>query len=94
MSKWLARLREHEKNRLLQENGTDKIDRIPSEAISSILSVRPMWDSVNFSPAASPANDDAQAAFDERAGILEYDCGLPRDEAERLARIQVSSTLH
>lgn len=32
---------------------------------------------------------DWQAAFDERAGILEYDEGLPRAEAERLAREQV-----
>lgn len=38
--------------------------------------------------------EDRQAAFDERAGILEFDSGLPRDEAERLARIQISSTIH
>lgn len=43
----------------------------------------------------SPQNDDGwtdedwQAAYDERAGILEYDEGLPRAEAERLAREQV-----
>ena len=29
--------------------------------------------------------EDWQAAFDERAGHLEYDCHLPRAEAERLA---------
>lgn len=30
--------------------------------------------------------EDWQAAFDERAGILEYDEGLPRKKAEALAR--------
>lgn len=90
MSKWLDRLREHEKNRRMAQTSTDKIDRMPSEAISSILSVRSGQKSENYSSAAV----EAQAAFDERAGILEYDCGLPRDEAERLARIQISSTRH
>lgn len=32
---------------------------------------------------------DWQAAFDERAGILEFDEGLPRAIAERFAREQV-----
>ncbi len=32
---------------------------------------------------------DWQAAFEERAGILEFDEGLPRVVAERLAREQV-----
>jgi len=85
MSKWLERLREHEKNRRSQENGTDKFDRMPSEAISSVLSVRSARESANFSPSL----DDAAAAFEERAGILEYDCRPTRGEAERLARIQI-----
>lgn len=38
--------------------------------------------------------EDIQAAFDERAGIFQYDCGLSRDEAEHLARIQISNTAH
>lgn len=29
--------------------------------------------------------DDWRAAFDERAGVLEYDAGLPRQDAERQA---------
>jgi hypothetical protein len=50
---------------------------------------------------AEPANDrdvpaddlppDLQAAFDERAAIAEFDGGLDRDAAERLARDEVSS---
>lgn len=90
MSKWLDRLREQEKKRRMAQSGTDKADKSRSEGVLSVLSVRPGQESENFSH--SP--DDAQAAFDERAGILEYDCGLPRDEAERLARIQISSTRH
>ncbi len=33
--------------------------------------------------------EDWQAAFDERAGILEYDEGVPRCDAEMLARDQI-----
>ncbi|MCJ2033163.1 hypothetical protein [Methylobacterium sp. J-068] len=46
-------------------------------------------------PHVPPRNDvpwdeeDWQAAFDERAGILEYDEGLSRLEAEALAREQI-----
>ena len=50
---------------------------------------------------AEPANDrealaddlppDLQAAFDERAAIAEFDGGLDRDAAERLARDEVTS---
>jgi hypothetical protein len=41
-------------------------------------------------PAGAPSGgsfdaDDWRAAFDERAGVLEFDAGLPRYEAERLA---------
>lgn len=35
--------------------------------------------------------EDWQAAFDERAGILEYDGGWPRPEAERLAREEIDA---
>jgi hypothetical protein len=35
------------------------------------------------------SEEDWQAAFEERAGILEFDEGLPRPVAERLAREQV-----
>jgi hypothetical protein len=34
--------------------------------------------------------EDWQAAFDERAAILEYDGGFPRAEAERLAGDEIS----
>lgn len=90
MSKWLERLREHEKNRRMRQNGTDKTDKSQPEGVLSVLSVHSGQESANFPP--SP--EDAQAAFEERAGILEYNCGVPRDEAERLARLQISPTRH
>jgi hypothetical protein len=34
-------------------------------------------------------NEDWQAAFDERAAILEFDERLPRPEAEHRARIEI-----
>lgn len=33
--------------------------------------------------------DDLRVEFEERAAILEYDAGLPRAEAERIAREEV-----
>ena len=32
--------------------------------------------------------------YEERAAILEYDAGMTREEAERLARMQISRTIH
>jgi len=40
------------------------------------------------------ASGDFVLASAERAAIFEYDCGLPRDEGERLARIKSSGTIH
>ncbi|BCB17917.1 hypothetical protein OCUBac02_08110 [Bosea sp. ANAM02] len=37
--------------------------------------------------------EDERAAYEERAGILEYDCGLPRAEAEHLAGLQTGYIL-
>ncbi|MFG1280605.1 hypothetical protein [Xanthobacter autotrophicus] len=30
-------------------------------------------------------------AFEERAAVLEYDAGLPRDVAERMARMEIET---
>ncbi|UIJ72358.1 hypothetical protein [Aurantimonas sp. HBX-1] len=38
--------------------------------------------------ASKEANEDGQADVAERAAVLEYDEGLPRAEAERLAQKQ------
>ena len=50
--------------------------------------------SANFHGPADRAernDEDRQAAFEERAAILEFDEGLLRHEAEILARIQIES---
>lgn len=52
--------------------------------VLSVLSV-PVWGENENSSAPDP--DDLKASFAERAAILEYDAGLPRAEAERLAAI-------
>jgi hypothetical protein len=36
-------------------------------------------------------DEDWQVALDERAAILEFDHGLPREEAETLARYQIEA---
>ena len=38
-------------------------------------------------------NEEQQELFEERAGIREFDGGLPREEAERLAREDVQQAL-
>lgn len=98
MGRWLDRLRGDVKNRETHQSGTDKTDRTSPEGVSSVLSVpsgrvsefyfvpwhlREAFEAGQF--------DDAllQEAYEERAAILEFDEGLPRDEAERLARDQV-----
>ena len=35
-------------------------------------------------------NDDQREAYEERAGILQFEAGMTREEAERLAMIEVS----
>jgi hypothetical protein len=60
--------------------GFEGFEGAPSEQIPNFdhLSDRAGWD-----------EEDWQAAFDERAGILEFDEGLPRSEAARIARQQI-----
>ena len=40
-------------------------------------------------PESPWSEEDWQTAFDERAAILEYDGGLPRDEAESRASSEI-----
>lgn len=42
---------------------------------------------------AGRAGDEAER-FEERAAVLEFDHGMPREEAERLAYLQTSNTIH
>lgn len=38
--------------------------------------------------------DDEAERFEERAAVLEFDHGMPREEAERLAATQINGTVH
>lgn len=94
MSKWLERLREHEKKRQMAGNETDKTPKTSENSISGVLSVRSGRESANFSSTAPMMGEENASLYEERAAILEYDEGLPRDEAERLAREQIRRLLH
>lgn len=94
MSKWIDRLREHEKRKQARQNDTDKTAKTHDLGVSSVLSVPSGAISANFSEASPVTADDAAALYEERAAILEYDQGLSRSEAERLARLLPSSTIH
>jgi len=60
-----------------------------SEYIQDVINPVPHVPHVPPQSAEGWDEEDWQAAFDERAGILEYDEGLTRAEAEALAREQV-----
>ena len=66
------------------DRGTDKsyLEQILKEPVPLVphvpLEMNDAWD-----------EEDWRAAFEERAAILEYDEGLPRAEAEMLAREQI-----
>ncbi|WP_156639740.1 hypothetical protein [Bosea sp. PAMC 26642] len=93
MGRWLNRLRISEKNTETALWGTDKTDKTPSEPLLSVLSGLSEGISAKISP---PEIDLAELEylFEERAGILEFDCGVPRHEAETLARQQIKETRH
>lgn len=77
---------------------------LPPATFATVATVRPKnTPSVaNVASVAGPPSETGEAneraerqyAFEERAAILEYDCGLPRTEAERRAHLQTSPTLH
>jgi hypothetical protein len=77
---WLARLRAlHQEDSCYR--GTDKTDETPRfvSFVSAQVTQIP-WDE-----GARGAPDAEREAFEERAAIMEYDGGLARTEAERLA---------
>lgn len=41
-----------------------------------------------------PSDDLFAEAFEERAAIMEHDAGLPREQAESMARADVTAQLH
>ena len=86
MGRWLDQLRTVNNPETLG-GGTDKTDKTPLR-IGSVSSVSgPSGAFENFQSGWDAS--DWQFAFDERAAILEFDEGLSRSEAARLARHQI-----
>jgi hypothetical protein len=94
MGKWLARLPEFEKKRNTLRRVTDKTDETGPGGVLSVLSVHSGCVPEFFSGRSVSPEEEAAARFDELAGILEYDHHLPREVAERLAHLQINSTIH
>src|SRR5690349_3663405 len=94
MGKWLDQLREYRKS---AETGADKTDRTDktdgsggfagfvSSQSAPLVNFRPFYDGAEWD------DEDWQMALDERAAILEFDHGVPREEAETLARNQIET---
>jgi hypothetical protein len=91
MGKWLDQLRE--KNRKQPSGGTDKTDKTDGGGgfVSFVRSSSEHY--VIFRPYndAGWDEEDWQVAVDERAAVLEFDQGLPREKAETLARRQIEA---
>ncbi|WAJ27377.1 hypothetical protein [Antarcticirhabdus aurantiaca] len=81
MGRWLAKLRYAEKNTETALQGTDKTPKNPNAPFLGVLGAPDPSVSAIF----SEAHDDLAMEAEERAATLEYDAGLPRMEAERLA---------
>jgi hypothetical protein len=75
----------------------DGISKIfaPDKATASVSFVSspygPIQDFRAFDNRSNWDDEDWQVAFDERAAILEFDHGVPREEAEALARHQIAA---
>jgi hypothetical protein len=87
MSKWLARA-------LAKKDGPPCANSVIS---ANRRQIEPSSGSIGtigtIGTAPAISRNDWQAHFDERAGIREFDGGLPRHEAERLAREEVTAVL-
>jgi hypothetical protein len=64
-----------------------------AQTVANVASVATGEPETAFSAAALSWDDDLQAAFEERAAVLEYDGGWPRAEAERAALAIVRARL-
>jgi hypothetical protein len=88
MSRWLALALADRKDGLLCANSAVSANRPQTEADSGSIGTN---DTNGTASAISLA--DWQAYFDERAGIREFDGGLSRLQAERLALPETAAAL-
>ena len=83
MGRWLALLRDESAR--TPSAPTDKTPTTAPDRVLQVLSVPREEASANAAGAAVDVE-----AFEERAVILEFDARLPRDEAERQARVMLT----
>ncbi|KAB0680070.1 hypothetical protein [Aureimonas leprariae] len=90
MGRWQTRLATAEKSADTPQTETFKTLKTPAEHVLKVLRVPPLGEYENFSTSdEQPSDADVAAAeWEERAAVLEFDEGLPRDAAERLAAEQ------
>jgi len=93
MGRWLNRIHADDKNTGMPIWRTDRTDGTPNDKVLSVSSVPQKRDPLFFAPSTDQCTTDDDGAFEERAAILEYDEGLPRAEAERLAADQMATIL-
>jgi hypothetical protein len=78
----------------VRPDGNSKIF-VPDKAKGSVSfvssSCEPFQDFCAFDDRYNWDDEDWQVAFDERAAILEFDQGVPREEAETLAPHQIAA---
>lgn len=105
MGKWLKQLRDSSKTPEGETDRTDKtatgeVLSVLSGRSSDVGNIFALGHAASGSAVCPSApyqqfhrhswdEQDWQAAFDERAAILEFDAGLPREEAEALARREI-----
>lgn len=93
MGRWLNRVHAGEENTGMPVCLTDRTDGTCDETVLSVSSVSQKRNpSFSFSAGDQPTATDRNA-FEERAAILEYDEGVLRPEAERLAAEQMATIL-
>lgn len=92
MGRWTARLRQPEEIRESAQERTDKTDETPTEvgSVSFVSDPSKRFRVFFLAPDRSEWDgEDWQTAYEERAAVLEYDAGMPRGDAELLAREQI-----
>lgn len=93
MGRWLNRIEANGKNTGMPVWRTDRTDETFDNEVLSVSSV-PQKHGPQFSTAATDRRvADDRDAFEERAAILEYDEGLLRAEAERLAADEMTTSM-
>lgn len=69
-------------------------DKTDETQVSRVLSVPPYRESEKSAPSHDNVQPVDEEAIAERAAIMEFDAGLERDLAERMARLHTAYLMH